>query len=178
MAPAPLLFWSSFLVQSCACNVHPSCYVQLSFNIAMLLYSYSIIWTHYTIFSHATPAKCLSGFQFNAILMSVVVWTQSTFVVGVEILSHKVCTCSNRHCSPVCPWVSGEIWMTNTVCIKETKSNSYFLCKERWVPSTAVGSYIFPNIHGLKPDKKLVKCDCIWKQERTRGIWLTQRGGS
>lgn len=96
MAPAPLPFWSSFLVQSCACNVHPSCYVQLSFNIAMLLYSYSIIWTDYTIFSHVTPAKCLSAFQFKAILMSVVVWTQGTFVEGVEILTHKVCICSNR----------------------------------------------------------------------------------
>lgn len=95
----------AFLVQSCACNVHPSCYVQLFLQYCRVG-TYSIIWTHYTILSHVTPAKCLSGFQFKAILMSVVVWTQGTFVVGVGILSHKVCICSNRHCSSV----SLSIW--------------------------------------------------------------------
>lgn len=148
----------AFLVQSCACNVHPSCYVQLFLQYCYVG-TYSIIWTHYTIFSHVTPAKWLFKASLLCCEHRVHLWREwKSWVIRsararVDIV-HQ------------CPRVSGEIGMINTVCMKETKPNSYLPCKERSAPSTAVGSYISPNVYGLNPDK--IKAPQKWLYLETR----------
>lgn len=101
---------------------------------------------------------------------------QGTFVMGVEILSHKAYTCLRRHCSPV----SLSVWRNHN-----DKHSMYgrdkkiqLLCS---LQREACTEYCHEKLHlpkcsWVSPDEKCLECDCIQRQELTRGKWLTQKG--
>lgn len=126
MALVPLLFWVQlFLFNHVLVMFIQVAMCSCSFNIAMLGHSsscehitqYLVMWLLLNVWvvSSSRPFWCLLWCEHSVHLWwEWESWVIKSVYVQIDIV-HQ------------CPWVSGEIWMTNSVCMKDTKSNSYLL---------------------------------------------------